>query len=165
MVTASSGVDHALSGVAAAGGSGGVCHGAGATYACCDAQHHPGQLWVSQSHVCFTAARGAQIVVSLERIDAIVLPTSPVPWSKQARALQIVLSGWTSKRGGGGGGTVLSRGIGSSGSSGSRQLDRECFYGLTNRDLVAAELLRALAAINRQVDVSGLPRSVLQSVA
>ena len=109
------------------------------TYACCDGKGHPGQIWVSSSHVCFVAARGARVVINLVRIDGIALPSPRLPWRKEKRAVHLMLSssGGPPQRG-------AKRGF----------RDRESFYAFTNREAVARDVLHACAALGRTVLVA-----------
>ena len=102
------------------------------TYACCDRARRPGQLWLTETHLCFVAARGARVVIHLGRLEALELPSSPSPFSRARRVLILRLNG-TVKGG----------------------VTREVFYGLFERTKAANALMHQCYAIGHAPRVIG----------
>ena len=111
------------------------------TYACTDYAGRPGQLWVSDEHICFCAAGGARVVIHLRRIDQILTPRSKLPGSRAARSLRIRLT-----------------------ATAAGSVSCEAFYGFTDRQTVVDDILALATRHGHEVGVRG-GRASLHSLA
>ena len=111
------------------------------TYACEDEHGSPGQLWLSNEHVCFTVAGGSRVLIHISRISEIHAPNS-LFGGKASGSLRFVI--YPPKLRGG------PHFLGS-----RRPPKTETFYGFTNRQSVVEDVLR-------QVDRFGYSTKVVE---